>query len=78
MITNRKTAAQRQYDNFLSAVREFDCNSNEEQFERTLARLVIAHWETKRSEMQPSRNECERAGCPYSPHLNDLRRISAR
>ncbi len=59
MTTNRKTAAQRQYDNFLSAVREFDCNSTEGQFERTLARLIAAHWEMRRTNVQPSRSECE-------------------
>jgi hypothetical protein len=53
MITDRKTAAQRQYENFLSAVREFGCQSNEGQFERTLARLVAAHRETKPTDMQP-------------------------
>jgi hypothetical protein len=53
MITDRKTAAQRQYENFLSAVREFGCNSNEGQFERTLAALVVAHRETKPMDMQP-------------------------
>jgi hypothetical protein len=59
MITDRKTAAQRQYESFLSAVREFGCNSNEGQFERTLAGLVAAHRETKATDMQPGCGGCE-------------------
>ena len=58
MITIRKTAAQRQFESFLSAVREFGCNSNEGQFERTLVRLVAADREMRCGEMQPSRSEC--------------------
>ena len=60
MITDRKTAAQRQYESFSSAVREFGCNSNEGRFEQTLAGLVAAHWETKTADMQP---ECD--GCKH-------------
>jgi len=53
MITDRKTAAERQYESFLSAIREFECHSNEGQFERTLSWLVAAHWEAWRADMQP-------------------------
>jgi hypothetical protein len=52
MIIERKTAAERQYENFLSAIREFDCSGNERQFEQTLSWLVAAHWEAWRTEVQ--------------------------
>lgn len=72
MITDRKTAAQRQYESFLSAVREFGCNSNEGQFERILTGLFAACWEVKATEMQP---ECgagyEHDGYETSRSLND-------
>ena len=68
MITDRKTAAQRQYESFLSAVREFGCNSNEGQFERTLTGLFAARWETKATEMQP---ECG-AGCKHDERERSL------
>ena len=59
MITERKTAAERQYEMFLSAIHEFECRSNEGQFERTLSRLVVAHWEAWRADMQPERSDYE-------------------
>ncbi len=68
MITDRKTAAQRQYESFLSAVREFGCNSNEGQFERTLTGLFAAREETKATEMQP---ECG-AGCEHDEYEKSL------
>jgi hypothetical protein len=58
MITDRKTAAERQYESFLSAIREFECNSNEGQFERTLSWLVAARWDARRTGMQPKSGDC--------------------
>jgi hypothetical protein len=71
MITDRKTAAQRQYESFLWAVREFGCNGDEGQFERTLAGLVAAHRETKLTDMQPEYGDYEHAVYENSPSLND-------
>jgi hypothetical protein len=71
MITDRKTAAQRQYESFLSAVREFGCDSNDGQFERTLAGLVAAHRETKARDMQPEYGGCEHDVYEDSLPLND-------
>jgi hypothetical protein len=68
MITDRKTAAQRQYESFLSAVREFGCHSNEGQFERTLTGLFAARWETKATDMQP---ECG-TGCEHDEYEGPL------
>jgi hypothetical protein len=34
------TAAERQFERFISAVRQFECDNGVEQFEQTLARLV--------------------------------------
>jgi len=72
MIADRKTAAERQYESFLSAVLEFECNSNEVQFERTLSRLVAAHWETRQTSLQPeSSSDCEHTIYRDSPPLSD-------
>ncbi len=60
MITDRKTAAERQYESFLSAIREFECSSNEGQFERTLSWLVAARWDAWRTDMQPESSDGER------------------
>jgi hypothetical protein len=71
MITYRKTAAERQYENFLSAVREFGCNSSEGQFDRTLSWLVATHSEARRTGIQPGSSECERDVYRSSLPLND-------
>jgi hypothetical protein len=71
MITDRKTAAERQYESFLSAIGEFECNSNEGQFERTLSWLVAARWNARRTEMQPESNDCEHHVYRNSPALSD-------
>ena len=68
MITDRKTAAQRQYESFLSAVREFGCNSKEGQCERTLTGLLAARCETEATEMQPERG----AGCDHDGYERSL------
>jgi hypothetical protein len=36
------TAAERQYERFVSAVRQFECDDNASRFEETLAKLVAA------------------------------------
>ena len=59
MITDRKTAAERQYESFLSAIREFGCSGNEGQFEQTLSGLVAAHWEARRTEVLLESSNCE-------------------
>ena len=72
MIADRKTAAERQYESFLLAVREFECRSNEVQFERTLFRLVAAHWETRRTDLQPeSGSDRDDDAYRNSPPLNN-------
>jgi len=38
----RMTAAERQFERFVSAVRQFDCDDNASRFEETLAKLVAA------------------------------------
>ena len=38
----RMTAAERQFERFVSAVRQFDCDNNASRFEETLAKLVAA------------------------------------
>jgi hypothetical protein len=72
MITDRKTAAERQYESFLSAIREFECSSNEGQFARTLSWLVPARWDAKQTDMQPERSDCEHHVYWNAPSLNDL------
>ena len=72
MITDRKTAAERQYESFLSAIREFECSSNEGQFERTLSWLVAARWDAWRTDMQPESSEREHRVYRNSPPLSDL------
>lgn len=41
-VATRLTAAERQFERFVSAVRQFDCDDNPARFEETLARLVAA------------------------------------
>jgi hypothetical protein len=72
MITDRKTAAERQYESFLSAIHEFECSSNEGQFERILSRLVAARWEERRADMQPESREREHRVYRNSPPVSDL------
>ena len=38
----RMTAAERQFERFVSAVRQFDCDDNASRFEETLAKLVAS------------------------------------
>jgi hypothetical protein len=71
MITDRKTAAERQCESFLSAVREFERNSNEGQFERTLSWLVAAHWARRRADLQPEGSDCGHDVYRNSPLLNE-------
>jgi hypothetical protein len=71
MITDRKTAAERQYESFLSAIREFECSSNEGQFERTLSWLVAARWDAWRTDMQPESSDGGRHFYRNSPPLSD-------
>jgi hypothetical protein len=72
MITDRKTAAERQYESFLSAIREFECSSNEAQFECALSWLVAARWDASRTDMQPENNGDEHHVYRSSPPLGDL------
>jgi hypothetical protein len=71
MITDRKTAAERQYETFLSAIREFECSGNEGQFARTLSWLVAARWDARRTDMQPESSNCEHHVYRNSPSLSD-------
>jgi hypothetical protein len=72
MITDRKTAAERQYESFLSAIREFECSSNEGQFERTLSRLVAARWGERRTDVQSEGSERQHHVYRNPPPLSDL------
>jgi hypothetical protein len=38
----RMTAAERQFERFISAVQQFDCDDSTSRFEETLAKLVAA------------------------------------
>jgi hypothetical protein len=38
----RMTAAERQFERFISAVQQFDCDGSASRFEETLAKLVAA------------------------------------
>ena len=38
----RMTAAERQFERFVSAVRQFECDDGAGRFEQALARLVVA------------------------------------
>ena len=71
MITDRKTAAERQYESFLSAIREFECSCNNAQFERTLSWLVAARWDARLTDMQPQSSDCEHRVYREPPALSD-------
>jgi hypothetical protein len=71
MITDRKTATERQYESFLSAIREFECRSNEGQFERTLSWLVAARWDAWRRHATGEQRDGERHFYRNSPPLSD-------
>ena len=64
----RMTAAERQFERFVSAVQQFDCDDSASRFEETLAKLVAAGpVPTRRTALA----EAEEAERDNMAHLNE-------